>query len=355
MATSQNSDMKIVFGAMTFGKPSRFTLCFIFDMLGTHRHLDTLGARVHSRKDAADILDTFQRHGNFEIDTARLYGAGSSEDMLADLAWQDRGLVMGTKLYPNYHWAAASGESYTHNPDDIRRGLINSLEALKCDKIDIFYLHGPDRNTPFEDTLCELNKLYEEGRFNRLGVSNYFSWEVACMAEICIKNGWVRPTVYQGVYHVLQRSIEAELVPCLRHYGISMYAFQPLAGGFLTGRYQRNQSEFEPGSRFDPGHSQGTLHHGRYWNDSYFDALEAIRGAGEAHGLAVAEISLRWLKHHSELKQALNDAIIVGASSTKHLEQNLTDLEKGPLPDDVVEAVENAWLKAKAVAPKYWH
>jgi aflatoxin B1 aldehyde reductase len=310
---------------------------------------------VHSRDDAAGILDVFQGHGHSEIDTARLYGAGSSEEMLADLAWQNRGLVMGTKLYPNYRWAVGSTESYTHKPEDVRRGLINSLKALKCDKIDLFYLHGPDRNTSFEETLREVNELHKEGLFNRWGVSNYFSWEVASMSEICIKNSWVKPSVYQGVYSALQRSIEAELVPCLRHYGISIYAFQPLAGGFLTGRYQRNQSEFEPGSRFDPNHSQGTLHHNRYWNDSYFDALDVLRKAGENHGLTVGEISLRWLKHHSELKQALNDAIIVGASSTKHLEQNLVDLEKGPLPDDVVQAIENAWLKVKAVAPKYWH
>jgi aflatoxin B1 aldehyde reductase len=324
-------------------------------LLDAYRHADTLGARVHSRDDAAGILDVFQGHGHSEIDTARLYGAGSSEEMLADLAWQNRGLVMGTKLYPNYRWAVGSTESYTHKPEDVRRGLINSLKALKCDKIDLFYLHGPDRNTSFEETLREVNELHKEGLFNRWGVSNYFSWEVASMSEICIKNSWVKPSVYQGVYSALQRSIEAELVPCLRHYGISIYAFQPLAGGFLTGRYQRNQSEFEPGSRFDPNHSQGTLHHNRYWNDSYFDALDVLRKAGENHGLTVGEISLRWLKHHSELKQALNDAIIVGASSTKHLEQNLVDLEKGPLPDDVVQAIENAWLKVKAVAPKYWH
>ncbi|KAL1604964.1 hypothetical protein SLS60_004505 [Paraconiothyrium brasiliense] len=275
--------------------------------------------------------------------------------MLANGDWQKRDLVMATKLYPNYRSPIPSGESYTHKPEDVRRGLMKSLKALDCDKIDLFYLHGPDRDTPFEDTLREVNKLYEQGLFNRWGISNYYSWEVASMVEICIKNNWIKPTVYQGVYNALQRNIEAELVPCLRHYGISIYAFQPLAGGFLTGRYERNQSEFEAGSRFDPKHFQGTLHQGRYWNDSYFDAVDIIRKAGEEHKLTVAEISLRWLKHHSALSQSLGDAIIVGASSTKHLEQNLVDLEQGPLPDEVIKALESAWMKAKAVAPKYWH
>lgn len=161
--------------------------------------------------------------------------------------------------------------------------------------------------------------------------------------------------MFQGVYNALQRSIEAELLPCLRHYGISLYAFQPLAGGFLTGRYQREQTDFEPGSRFDPKIIQGGVRRGRYWNDSYFDAIDNVRSVAEKHRLSVAEVALRWLEHHSLMENDLGDAIIVGASSTKHLEQNLVDLEKGPLPEDVVQALETAWLGVKAVAPKYWH
>ncbi|KAL3426958.1 Aflatoxin B1 aldehyde reductase member 2 [Phlyctema vagabunda] len=329
--------MKVVFGAMTIGKPN------------------TLGARVHDLKVASEIIDVFQKHGHNEIDTARLYGYGSTEEMLAAIDWQKRGIVMDTKLYPNAGGPMAGAISYTHTPEDVRRGLFDSLEALKTKKIDMFYLHGPDRKHSFEDTLREVNKLYEEGYFTRFGISNYLSFEVAQICEICDKHGWIKPTVYQGVYNALQRSIEPELFPCLRNYGISLYAFQPLAGGFLTGRYQRDQTEFEAGSRFDPKILQGKLHQGRYWNDSYFDALELIQESGKKHGLTVAEISLRWMEHHSMMKPEFNDAIIVGASSVKHLEGNLEDLEKGPLPADLVEVLENAWLKTKAVAPKYWH
>ena len=173
--------------------------------------------------------------------------------------------------------------------------------------------------------------------------------------RFCDKHGWIKPTVYQGVYHALQRTINAELFPCLRNYSISLYAFQPLAGGMLAGRYSREQTEFEPGSRFDPKILQGSMHRQRYWNDSYFEAVDAIRSAGDKHGLSVAEVALRWLEHHSLMRKDLGDAIIVGASSTKHLEENLRDLEKGPLPEDVVKAVDDAWLKVKAIAPKYWH
>jgi aflatoxin B1 aldehyde reductase len=275
--------------------------------------------------------------------------------MLADLKWQERNLIMDTKLYPNAGRPMDKGEQYTHKPEDVRRGLLQSLKALKCEKIDMFYLHGPDRKTPFEDTLREVNELYKEGRFSRFGISNYMSWEVAQICEICERNEWIKPTAYQGIYHVLQRSIEGELFPCLRHYGISLYAFQPLAGGFLTGRYTRDQNEFEPGSRFDPKIPQGKLHHGRYWNEKYFDALDIIRAAAEKYGLSTAEVSLRWMVHHSLMKRENGDKVIVGASSVKHLEENLVDLEKEVLPEEVVEALEKAWIVAKGVAPKYWH
>ncbi|PLB50395.1 Aldo/keto reductase [Aspergillus steynii IBT 23096] len=331
---TNNNNLKVVFGAMTFGKP------------------DTLGARVHNTQDAAKILDIFQSHGHNEVDTARIYGAGSSEEILAAAEWQKRKLVMATKLYPSN---AAVAESYTHQPADLRRGLLKSLSALSADKIDLFYLHGPDRNTPFVDTLREVNRLYQEGYFTRFGLSNFMAWEVAQICELCVANGWIKPTVYQGVYHVLQRSIEPELTSCLRKYGISLYAFQPLAGGFLTGRYARDQTEFEAGSRFDPKILQGAVHQRRYWNEAYFDGLEVISAAARKYGLTVGEVALRWLKHHSLLRGELGDAIIVGASSVLHLESNLNDLEKGSLPDEVAQAVGDAWACVKGVVPPYWH
>jgi aflatoxin B1 aldehyde reductase len=318
---------------------------------------DTIGARVHEPSQAAEIIDVFQKYGYNEVDTARTYGDGSSEEMLAAIHYQERGIVMDTKLYPTAGsaLATATSDSYTHKPEDVRRGLINSLKALKTDKIDMFYLHGPDRKTPWEDTLGEVNKLHKEGLFNRFGISNYMSWEVAAICEICRRNDWISPVVYQGVYNMLQRTTEAELLPCLRKYNIVLYAFQPLAGGFLTGKFKRDQTEFESGSRFDPKGLQGKIHQARYWNDAYFDALESIEAVAKKNLLTIAEVAMRWLKHHSELKGDLGDAIIVGASSLKHLEDNLSDLEKGPLPDDVVEVVEKAWPIVKGVAPNYWH
>ena len=116
--------------------------------------------RVFTLEDTAAILDTFQKHGHKEIDTARVYGEGSSEEYLGNLHWQDRGLVMDTKLYPTALRPALATEHYSHSPEDLRAGLMASLKALKTDKLHLWYLHGPDRSTPFEVTFREVDKLH---------------------------------------------------------------------------------------------------------------------------------------------------------------------------------------------------
>ena len=315
--------------------------------------------RVFTLEDCGKILDAFKAHGYNEIDSARVYGEGSCEEYLGNLDYEQRGFIMDTKLYPDargkLNLAQREVRKFTHTPEDVREGLMTSLKALKAQKVDMFYLHGPDRQTDFEDTLREVNKLHQEGYFKRFGISNFMSWEVARICEICKKNGWIMPSVYEGLYNAFHRLTEAELFPCLRYYGMSLYCFNPLAGGFLTSRYQRDQKEFEEGSRFDPKRGQGQLHHGRYWNDFYFDALDALRPVAKKHGLSESECALRWLAHHSALKKELGDGIIVGASSTHHLEENLSALEAGPLPQDVVDALDMGWSKIRGMPLKFWH
>jgi aflatoxin B1 aldehyde reductase len=139
MTSKQKSAINIVFGAMTFGNYKE-------------------QSRVTSVDDCAAILDIFQKHGHNEIDTARVYGNGSSEEYLAQLKWQERGIIMDTKLYPSKAGGIFT-ETITHKPEDIRTHFEKSMTALNADKIYMFYLHGPDRSTPYEDTLREVNSI----------------------------------------------------------------------------------------------------------------------------------------------------------------------------------------------------
>lgn len=116
------SAVPIVFGAMTIGNGAE-------------------QSRVSDIREAAKIIDIFQSHGHKEIDTSRFYGSGTSEEYLAKIGWQERGLVMDTKLYPTVG-RGLPGEQITHRPEDLRKHLQLSLNALNTKKVDMWYLHG---------------------------------------------------------------------------------------------------------------------------------------------------------------------------------------------------------------------
>ncbi|SLM39061.1 aldo keto reductase protein [Lasallia pustulata] len=242
-------------------------------------------------------------------------------------------------------------KSYTHKKDDLKPGLLESMQALQTHMVDMWYLHAPDHNTPYEETLEAVNRLYKAGYIRRFGISNYPAWEVAQICELCERNGWKKPDVYPGVYHALQRAVEPELFQCLRHYGIAFYEFSPVAGGMLTDRYQRNTTEHEEGSRFDPKRMQGANFRRRYWNDAYFNPLDVIRPVAKKLGMTTAEAAVRWASHHSLAKREYGDAVIIGSAA--QLEENLTNLEKGPLPEEMVKAFDEGWAILNGICAPY--
>ncbi len=159
------------------------------------------------------------------------------------------------------------------------------------------------------------------------------------------------------MYNAITRSCEAELIPTLRRFGMDMVIYNPLAGGLLSGKIKSGDVPTE--GRFSSVSSaQGANYRSRYFRDAVFDGLKAIEDAISNRNLTMVEVALRWCVHHSQIKLANkggNDGIIIGLSSFKQLESNLNDLEKGPLPEEVVEALDNAWKLVKADTPNYWH
>jgi aflatoxin B1 aldehyde reductase len=137
---------------------------------------------------------------------------------------------------------------------------------------------------------------------------------------------------------------------------MSFYAFNPLAGGWLTSRYKRDtqDSTIEAGSRFDPNRMQGKMYRARFWNDEFFTALEGLRAA-LPQGQTESETALRWMMHHSQLKKEFGDKVIIGASSLEQLEMNLKDFEKSGLSEEVVQALEEGWKRTRGVSWKYYH
>jgi aflatoxin B1 aldehyde reductase len=155
---------------------------------------------------------------------------------------------------------------------------------------------------------------------------------------------------------VVARSIEQELIPCCRRYGIEVVIYNPLAGGLLSGKIKSAETPAE-GRFSDNAPVSGAWYRDRYFKDATFDALRLIEPIAQIHNFTLVEIALRWCAHHSKLQMQSGgrDGVVIGVSSFEQLESNLKDLEKGPLPDEVVQVLDKAWLITKSTTPDYWH
>jgi len=298
--------------------------------------------RISDLDTAQTVLDTFYNHGYKELDTARLYGGGTTEAYLSKLKLRDS--VIDTKIYP-----ASPGD---HKPEKLRATFMTSLKTLGCDKVRVLYLHAPDRSVPFEETLQELDTLHREGLYEIFGLSNFAAWEVSAICGICRAKGWIMPGIYQSVYNALARGMETELVPCLRKYNMRVVVYNPLAGGLFSGKIT-SVDQIPDEGRFKGDSQFSKMYRARYVKESYLNALKDIKAVGDKHGLRLTEIGLRWCQHHSALTPS--DGVILGASSAEQLETNCIDSAKGPLPADVVEALDKAWTDVSPTAPLYFH
>jgi len=210
--------------------------------------------------------------------------------------------------------------------------------------------------TPFAETLEACNELHKQGKFVQLGVSNFTAFEIAECVMLCKANGWVRPTVYQGMYNAILRAIETEVIVACKRYGIDIVIYNPLAAGLFSGKIKSKDNIPTEGRFSNVSSGMGERYRARYFKDATFEALALIEPVVEKHGLTMLETALRWCVHHSKLNITDgNDGIIVGVSSLQQLEGNIKDFEKGPLPDEVVNTLDAAWMICKPTTPNYWH
>ncbi|XP_053307892.1 aflatoxin B1 aldehyde reductase member 2 [Spea bombifrons] len=298
---------------------------------------------------SGEAVREFARRGHHELDTAYMYGDGDTELVLGRLGLGPE-VKLATKANP---W-----EGKSLRAESVRQQLETSLQRLQTPSVHLFYLHAPDHQTPVEDTLAACQELYKEGKFKELGLSNYASWEVMEVYSICKHRNWVLPTVYQGMYNATTRQVETELLPCLRQLGMRFYAYNPLAGGLLTGKYRfEDKDKEQTPSRFF-GNSWAETYRNRYWKKHHFQAIDVIqRALDEAYGAdrpSLTSAALRWMYHHSQLQGSRGDAVILGMSSMEQLVQNLDGAEEGPLLPSVVSAFAEAWNLVAHDCPNYF-
>ena len=310
--------MKIVLGTMNFGP-----------------QLDLEASR--------NMVLRFLETGNKELDTAYVYNGGDTEKYLGDILpnIDSYDYYLATKVHPRI-----TGKL---DHETILMEFNESLKRMKRDKVDLLYFHFPDGKTPIDEALDTVAELYEQGKIKELGLSNYPAWQVVDISYKCKLHGCPVPSVYQGMYNALCRNVDLELFPAIRALGIRFYAFNPLAGGMLTGKHKHFEDAPEPG-RF----ARLKSYRDRYWKQSYFDAVEEIKQACEKEGIPMVEAAYRWLVNHSSMDASKGDGILLGASRIEQMEQNMAAAKKGPLPQAILDAMDAAWEIAKPDSPAYF-
>ncbi|MFN7925087.1 MAG: aldo/keto reductase [Bryobacteraceae bacterium] len=289
---------------------------------------------------AARILDRCLDSGINFIDTANVYNKGASEEILGRVLGGRRNkIVLASKV------RGAMGPA----PDDaglsraaILKAIDASLQRLKTDYLDLYYLHQPDYSTPIEETLETMDLVVKQGKVRFPAISNYAAWQVAEARAIAAAKTYRPIHVAQMMYNLMARGLEQEFIPFAKRYDVAVVVYNPLAGGMLTGKQSRQAPL--PGTRFD----NNQMYLDRYWHPAFFDAVDEIAVIARDAGRSMVSLSLNWLLHHTA-----TSCVILGSSKIEQLDENLKAAEESPLSEDVVKRCDEVWSKLRGVTPKY--
>lgn len=298
----------------------------------------TIGAEWENLDSVKNLLDILKTHGINEVDAAGLYpvtNMGACERLLGEAGAFDAGFQIDTKIL-----VTSMDTDGTLETDKINTSVKDSFDRLNfqgSQKFHVVHCHGPDRTTPIEEQAAALDALHKKGMFDKLGVCNFPLDMLKQFIEVCDKKGYVKPTVYQGLYNVVARGHEA-LFPFLREQGITFNAHSPVASGFLSGKLTSGNIE---GTRFDQDNMVGKSLKGRYDKEELHDAVRSFNKVLEPANMSIIEATLRWISYHSQLRP--EDGIILGATKAHYITDNVASIKKGPLSDELVAAIDKVW------------
>ena len=275
---------------------------------------DATGRVEVGKQRAFELLDAYAEGGGRFIDTADMYGDGLAETWIGE--WfetreRDReSFVVASKVYwPTRNDPNGDGLGRKH----LRRSVDDVLERLGTDYVDLLYTHRWDDETPVEEFMRTLDGFVADGRVHYLGTSTFEpnAWKVARANEIARQHGYEPFTVAQPRYNLVDREIVGNYLEMSREYGIGVCPWSPLAGGFLTGKYDR-ESGVPEGSRAARSDDFGD----RYFTEANFRALDVLLEVANELDAAPAAVALAWLREQGTVP-------IVGARTPGQLETNL--------------------------------
>ncbi len=286
--------------------------------------------------DAERLIGTAVDAGINFIDTADVYAGGVSEQItgqaLKNLKIPRENVVVATKVFGETGTGPNSrGASRSHILDGVKA----SLRRLQLDHIDLYQIHGFDPATPIEETMRALDQMVRHGHVRYVGVSNWAAWQIVKALGIAERHGLARFESLQAYYTVAGRDLERELIPMLKSEGLGLMVWSPLAGGLLSGKYDRQQ-QAEAGSRrvaFDFPPVDKAL---------AWDCVDVLRPIAAAHGVSVAQIALAWLLHQPQVT-----SVIVGAKRTEQLVDNIGATHVTLTPDELKQIEEVSRLPAE--------
>jgi 1-deoxyxylulose-5-phosphate synthase len=280
----------------------------------------TFGLQCDEKTSTA-ILDRAFAGGVTFLDTSDVYPVGGNLDTVGRteeivgrwLQSRRSDVIVATKCFGTMSrrpWDR--GLSRKHILDAID----GSLRRLGTDYVDLYQAHHPDPETPIDETLRALDDVVRAGKARYVGCSNYHAYQVARALGRSEMLGLARFDCVQPRYNLLYREIETELLPLCRDQGLGVIAYNPLAGGFLTGKY-RSLGKPVPGTRFTLGKT-GDLYRERYWQQAQLEAVERLRRFLEPRGKSLVQVAIAWV-----LAQPGITAAIVGASRPEQLDESL--------------------------------
>ena len=282
-----------------------------------------LGAMTFGREsDEAEsirMMDSFVEAGGTFIDTADVYGQGTSEEIVGRwMKTKNRDdLVLATKV----RFSMGTGENKVGlSRKHILSGVENSLRRLQTEYIDLYQVHMWDDGTPLQETLSTLNQLVQSGKVRYIGASNYAAWQLQKAVDISTSSGWEPISCLQPLYNLLDRDIETEIVPVCLNEGIGIIPWSPLRGGWLSGKFRRGMQAPPSGTRVEEASQRGWSESwDAYNNEHTWNVLDTLFAVAQESGKSAASAALRWL-----LQMPGVTAPIIGARTLHHLEDNLS-------------------------------
>jgi aryl-alcohol dehydrogenase (NADP+) len=300
----------------------------------------TFGAEADEQASHAILERYLDAGGNF-LDTADVYTAGASESIIG--RWLARnpgardGVVIATKgRFPMGGGPNDLGLSRAH----LRTALDASLRRLGVEHVDLYQMHAWDALTPIEETLRFLDDAISAGKISYYGFSNYLGWQLTKAVHVARAHGFAPPVTLQPQYSLIVRGIEHEVVPAALDAGVGLLPWSPLAGGWLSGKYQRDQAP-TGATRLGENPTRGMeAWEARNVDPRTWEIIDAVDAVAKETGASPSQVSLRWLSDRPAVT-----SVILGARTVEQLDDNLGAA-------DVVLTDEQRWRLDDASTPR---